>query len=267
MARRRQLRAVGAHTYDHQEAPLVATPTPITGRALERLGAGTLYTLLHLETLTAEDLPSLQQSAAEVALSRIEDEHQRWRDLEAHLLAAIATAQEIPKISEHGLRVTLPTHKPIEIKMLDVFGIFASAAEHTAKRFMEVDLGGGLGALPGKLANARRMASLSRSRRIELTNKSVRHRLSALLGALQGWPPGDVAELIVASQRDWNPPPFKLAPRFAFSADHLDSRDRGLAGRARQQRGALLQWIRDQLKALDQESKGERSSRRRNRET
>lgn len=263
MAKRRHLGTVGAHTYDHHEAPLVASPTPITRRALEHVGAGTLYTLLHLETLTADDLPSMQQSNAEAELRRLEAEHRLWRDLEGQMQAAIATARDIPMVSEHGLRVTLPGHTPIEIKMLDVFGIFASAAEHTAKRFLEVDLDHDLGAFPGKLATARRMAALSRSRRKELTNTSVRLRLTALLDSLDGWAPGDVAELIVASQHDWKPPPFKLAPTYEFTQDEISSSDRVIAGRARQRRGALLQWIRDQLKALDQDGIARRPNRRR----
>lgn len=250
MVRRKRRHTVGAHTYDHYEAPLVTKPTPITRRALEHIGAGTLYTLLHLETLTADDLPSIQRSSATNNLRGIEAEYRRWCDLETHMRAAIATAGGIPRISEHGLRVTYPDREQVLIPMLGVFAIFASAAEHIAKGFVEVDLGD-LGPFPGQLATARRMAGLPRSRRKQFTNTSVRARLTALLGALDHWPPGDIAELIVASQRDWNPAPFRLAPRYSFDPLDLESRDRLVAGRARQRRSALLQWIRDQLKAIE----------------
>jgi len=149
----------------------------------------------------------------------------------------------------YGLRVTQPDREPIEFAMLAVFQIFARAAEHTVNQFTEVDLGE-LGALPGRLATARRMAELQRSRRKELTNTSVRARLTSLLAALQDWSPVDVAELIIASQNDWEPAPVKLAPKYLFSPSDIESRDRVAAARAAQRREALLQWIRDQRKAL-----------------
>jgi hypothetical protein len=151
--------------------------------------------------------------------------------------------------------------------MLDFFQIFASAAEHTAERFIEVNLGE-IGTLPGKLAMGRRMAELTRSRRKELTNTSVRHRLTSLLAALPDWSPSDVAELIIASQDDWKPAPVKLAPKYFFKPSDIDGRDRVAASRARQQRDALLQWIRDQRKALQHHTTRRRldSKRRRKRE-
>src|SRR5512140_1801013 len=153
MPRRTQHPSVGAHTYDHHEAPLAAAPSAITLRALERMGPGTLYTLLHLETLTIDDLPSLEQSEAAAELASIEAEYACWSEVQTHLRGAIAAAQRIPNVAEYGLRITQPDREPIQIKMLDVFQIFASAAEHTAERFIEVNLGE-IGTLPGKLATA-----------------------------------------------------------------------------------------------------------------
>lgn len=82
MGRRPAPQTVGPHTYDHYDAPLVSSASEVTRRAIKLVGAGTLYTFLHLETLTANDLPALQQKSE---LSSVEAEHAAWSNVATHL--------------------------------------------------------------------------------------------------------------------------------------------------------------------------------------
>jgi len=269
MGRRPAPQTVGPHTYDHHDAPLVSGASEITCRAIKLVGAGTLYTFLHLETLAANDLPALQQTRAESEFSSVEAEHAAWSNVATHLRVTIAAVQEIPSAQEHGLRIThADGREPIEVKLVDMLDLIAGAAERLSRRLVEVSLGA-LGVLPGKLATARKMADLARSRRRAMTNHSVRKRLASLVAALPEWSPGEVADLIVASLSDWDPPPVEIAPKYRFNSAELLSRDRGVATRARARRAALLQWMRDQRKAPEPtQTTGEvKRKRRRKRES
>lgn len=92
-----------------------------------------------------------------------------------------------------------------------------------------------------------------------------RQQVSRLRCALPEWGYSDLADLITASNHDWNHAPTALGSTYRYRFEDLSSSDRVVATGARRRRTALMDWLREQTKTRAS-STSRRSNPRRKRE-
>lgn len=97
---------------------------------------------------------------------------------------------------------------------------------------------------------ARAWAEREAARSSKHVKAITRERVTVLDAALRagGWTRPEIADLIIASQSDWNPRPVEVPPAYAYAPADIDSSDPATADRARKKRRALTDWISDRLR-------------------
>lgn len=237
------LAGVALHNAD---ACLVSSPSSFARSAIEVINTAALYGLLHLETLGVDDRTLAVRRKARLEAVKLAKRHKAWSAIERRLRDAIACARQLEDVSAYGLRVKPPDSIPIDVPLVTVLEILEALATHEAKNLISVSFGN-LGEVPGKLTMARRMAKFPARH----SSNSTRIRLAALCRLLKkaGWTRRDVANLIVASQSDWQEPPVRIAPAFMYRPEDLTSRYVSVSARATSKQEKLVQWIKDTLDA------------------
>lgn len=179
---------------------------------------------------------------------------------------------------EDGRAVTAPLESPIKITMRDLLTLLAERLKEDAtRRRGSLDESGLHMTRPGKNGQHLKFTAyspqdrhigkddaLSRALLADAVTASTRARpagefrsafavlnrqqAAALRNALPEWDRGELADLIAVSYRDWNHPPTNLDRKYVYDPAALASDDVSAASDAKQQRKALMEWLREQEK-------------------
>lgn len=169
--------------------------------------------------------------------------------------------------------ITDPLDTPIKIAMRDVLEVFAERLkEDAARRRGQLDEKGLFMSRPNEhgqhvrftayspqdrllgkedalarslLTDAKTAASRARPcGEYRSAYAKIDRQQVAKLAAL-GWDRGELADLIMASCRDWGHPPTDLANKFRYTQQELKSPDPGVKGAATKRRADLIKWLKN----------------------
>jgi len=244
------------------EPPCVDAPSAITVRWLRVFDARLLHQLLHLESLSIEDKIIDRRHVAQSQAKNLENEANRWarvRDLLCAVISEVQAAQhgdlpielapasgEIYPIEVRELAEQLGYEMPgrrIDIVEVSAISYLVAFARRAQQNEHEIRYGssivGSKNLKWSPLLRARANAKESPKVRKQWT----RERLRVLERAREelGWTRADIADLIAASERDWDPPPIQLLPMYRY--EWQATTQRNVSNRAR-----LIDWIRERLR-------------------